>query len=467
LIVAISLITALIIGLSFLGLEQGTGVDLQQRIDDSLREDVAEFDASSAGRATTPAALVRASKQFIKAQGYHPASRIIVVDVARQREVTNERQVVQHEVDREAKEPGEAGDRGSGPGLLDAPPGLSTVSTEETGRLRVYSRSIVGGGRKLGTFRVAEPLASVEGAQSGLRDTFLVVGAIALLLAVAAAAWVATLVTRPLRRMARTASAIDAGDLTQRIEDAHGSGEVTLVAESFNHMLDRLEGGFRRQREFVADASHELRTPLTVLRGEIELLGRDTSDGSQIEARRAQLLLEIRRMERLVEDMLALAAAESGALVRARRIDLEDFFEDLRRDLPLLGPRDYRVGGTTGTLRADPDRLSQVLRNLLRNAVAHTGADGEITVEAHPRDGKVEFSVADNGPGIPPEQLDRLFDRFYRTDSGRTRDSGGSGLGLAIARAIIEAHGGKIWAESAPGEGATIRFELPGYAPAG
>jgi signal transduction histidine kinase len=170
-------------------------------------------------------------------------------------------------------------------------------------------------------------------------------------------------------------------------------------------------------------------------------------------------------MERLVDDMLTLAAAESGALIRPRRIDLDDFLDDLRRDLPLLGSRDYRVETAGGTLNADPDRLAQVLRNLVRNAVAHTGADGRITVGTHAEDGRLEFSVADTGNGIPVEQLERLFDRFYRTDSGRARDSGGSGLGLAIARAIVEAHGGRIWAESRPGQGATIRFALPGYEP--
>ncbi len=462
LIVAITLITALLLGLTFFGLDRGTEADLQHRIDDSLRQDYAEFENSTSGEVSSPAQLERAAKRFIRSQGYHPASRIFVIEVAGKREVTNQGDVVRHEVERDSDEPNDHGAEGR-PTLLDAPLGLVTVTTDETGRLRLYSHGIEGGGRRLGTFRAAEPLASVEGARSGLRSTFLLVGGLALLLAVGAAAWVATLVTRPLRRMARTASAIDAGDLGQRIEHGHGSSEVTLVADSFNHMLDRLENAFSRQREFVADASHELRTPLTVLRGEIELLGRGSGPDHALRERSDQLLREIRRMERLVDDMLTLAGAESGALVRPRSIDLDEFFADLRRDLPLLGPREYRVEASDGTLRADPDRLAQVLRNLVRNAVAHTGPDGTITVATHADEGRIEFAVADTGTGIPPEQLERLFDRFYRTDSGRARDSGGSGLGLAIARAIIEAHGGRIWAESRPGKGATIRFTLPGY----
>jgi signal transduction histidine kinase len=145
-------------------------------------------------------------------------------------------------------------------------------------------------------------------------------------------------------------------------------------------------------------------------------------------------------------------------------VDVEGFFQDLERDLPLFGERDYRIEGERrGAVDADPDRLTQVFRNLIRNAAGHTEVGDRITVAARPRDGRIEFSVSDTGPGIRPDQLERIFDRFYRTDSGRARDEGGSGLGLAIARAIVEAHGGRIWAECAPGEGTTIRFELPGY----
>jgi two-component system, OmpR family, sensor kinase len=264
--------------------------------------------------------------------------------------------------------------------------------------------------------------------------------------------------------MARFAQAVDAGDLTQRLEGVNGSDEVSRLAESFNHMLDRLEDAFRHQREFVADASHELRTPLTVLRGEIELLGVEAGIDEPNRDRSEKLLRELDRMDRLVDDMLTLAGAESGKLVERRPVNLDDFFADLRRDLPLFGERDYRLTGEPhGVLQADPDRLAQVFRNLVRNAVAHTDAAGRITVGAQPEDGRIEFSVSDTGPGIAPDQLGRLFDRFYRTDAARARDLGGSGLGLAIARAIVEAHGGRIWAESPPGAGAIIRFEIPGY----
>ena len=171
-------------------------------------------------------------------------------------------------------------------------------------------------------------------------------------------------------------------------------------------------------------------------------------------------------MERLTDDMLTLAKAERGGLVQRRRVPIDDFVEDLRRDLPLLGSRHYNVESTLhGELQADPDRLAQVLRNLVTNAVRHTGREGHIDISIGSENGSAVFAVSDDGTGIEPDQLGRIFDRFHRTDEGRSRAEGGSGLGLAIARAIVEAHGGTISASSTPGEGATIRFRIPGYRP--
>ena len=172
-------------------------------------------------------------------------------------------------------------------------------------------------------------------------------------------------------------------------------------------------------------------------------------------------------MERLTDDMLTLAKAERGGLLQPRRVPIDDFVEDLRRDLPLLGPRHYTVESSIhGDLEADPDRLAQVLRNLVTNAVRHTSADGHIDISIGSENGATVFAVTDDGTGIEPDQLGRIFDRFHRTDEGRSRAEGGSGLGLAIARAIVEAHGGSIAAESHPGDGATIRFSIPGLSPA-
>ncbi len=331
--------------------------------------------------------------------------------------------------------------------------------------MRVLTQPIVHAGRRVGTLRVANPLKPVEQTQAGLRRTFVVVGALALALAIAAGIGLATLIAAPLRRIGRAAEAVNAGDLSMRSGPTAARGELRALSDAFDHMLERLERAFKRQRDFVSDASHELRTPLAVLRAQVELLDRET-DADRRHEGTATLLRRIDELDRLVADMLTLAGAEAGQLIEPRPIDLRDFFEDLRRDLPLFGDRDFTLVPLEGTLEGDPDRLTQVLRNLVRNAVTHTQRGDRIEVAARAEDGRLEIAVADSGPGIPPDQLERVFERFSRLDTGRSRETGGTGLGLAIARAIVEAHGGRITAESVRGRGATFRVELPGYQPA-
>ena len=247
-------------------------------------------------------------------------------------------------------------------------------------------------------------------------------------------------------------------DLTVRIGSINRRDEIGVLADAFDRMLDRLERAFGRQREFVSDASHELRTPLTILRGQVELLDRE-SDPDRRHLAVESVLRELDRMNRLVDEMLTLAASESTQLVHPEPFELNDFVADLRRDLPLFGDRDYTVAGETeGTINVDSERLHQVLRNLVRNAVTATelGDPIGITITAH--GSALEFAVSDGGPGIPREELGRIFDRFHRTGRGH----GGTGLGLAIAQAIVHAHGGWIRAESSS-RGTTIRFELPGF----
>lgn len=459
---AISAVSLAVVGGSFVALRESTAADLRHRIDRELREQAAEFDQQVGTGVRTPAQLRSLSQRFLRSQRYHAKSRIFLISVTGGRPVTNQREVVERDLENESgadtdHESAEAGR------LLSAPVGLSNRSMPETGGLRVLTEPVVGAGHRLGTFRVADPLRAVEEARSGLTSAFFVVGIAALIVSLAVAAWVATLVTRPLRRMAGVASAVDSGELDHRIGHVGARDEVGVLADAFDHMLDRLERAFRIQQEFVSDASHELRTPLTVLRGQVELLGPAT-DPEERRRTIETVLGELDHMNRLVDDMLTLAGAESGQLVRSEPIDLDDFLEDLRRDLPLLGDRDYRVEGISeGVLHADPERLNQVLRNLVRNAAAHTRAGDRIAVRAMPRGSRLEFAVADHGPGIPAEEIERVFDRFHRANSESYGHPSGTGLGLAIARAIVEAHGGRIWAESEAGAGATVRFELPGY----
>lgn len=460
---AIALITALAVGLSFLALYSGTGSRLRDRIDEDLTTQVAEWDQLRSRRdLSTPRRVERVARRFIASQSYHPASRVFIVDVAGGRPVTNQSRILERELEHEERDDGSGEEEEPPDRLLGAPDGLATVSIEEAGRMRVVTQPIDSEGRRVGTLHVADPLTPVEEAQESLLRTFAVVGSLALLLAVIAGVWIATLIARPLRRMARVAVAVDAGDMSQRAGSVAARGEVGVLAAAFDRMLERLERTFKRQRDFVSDASHELRTPLAVLRAQVELLDRETDERARHEGT-ATLLRRLDELDRLVGDMLTLASAEAGQLVRPQPLALGDFFEDLRRDLPLFGERDFQLATVDGVLEADPDRLTQVLRNLVRNAVAHTAPGDQVAVVAQVRDGWLELSVRDSGPGIAPEQLAHIFERFYRADEGRSRDSGGSGLGLAIARAIVEAHGGRIWAESPPGQGANFHLELPGY----
>jgi signal transduction histidine kinase len=466
LVVVISAVSVAVLAASFYALRESTGNALQDRIDGELREQWSEF-VTAVGpgtRAVDEATLERRARRFLASQRYHPRSRIFAIQLASGPVVTNERGVVGRVEQREREDDGPNEELGES-GLFDAPAGLATVAGEETGRLRVLTEPIEAESRRLGTFRVADPLEPVDDAQSELNDAFVVVGLAALLISIAVGGLAATVVTRPLRRMAAVASRVEAGELGRRSGLGGRRDEVGVLAHAFDRMLDRLEQVFRRQRSFVSDASHELRTPLTVLRGQLELLEHERD----AESRRREVdtaLRELERMNRLVDDMLTLAAAESTDIVRVVPIDFPDFMEDLRRDLPLLGERDYSLQGPShGVLEADPERLAQVLRNLVRNAISVTQPGDTISITATAYDGRVEFAVADNGPGIPPDELDRIFDRFHRTDAARDRRRGGTGLGLAIARALVEAHNGRIWAESEPGAGATLRFDLPRFRP--
>lgn len=456
--IAIALVAILSVGASFIAIYSEMTSRLRVQIDQQLGTQVSEwtlFQKGAHADLSSPAVLRAVGERFIKAQRYHPESLVIVVQPAGGPPVSNHAELVAAEESQNRNSP-------EAIGLLNSSTGLANASVPDVGSMRVLAQPIDYGGRPVGTLRVASPLTPVQNAQASLRRTFLIVGVLALLVAIGAGIALASVISAPLRRMARVASAIGAGELSIRLGPVAWRGELGVLSRAFDQMLERLERAFRRQRDFVSDASHELRTPLSVLRAQVEVLDRETDERRRREGTRL-LLRRLDELDRLVGDMLTLASAEAGQLIEPEAIELSDFFEDLRRDLPLFGERDFQLQAADGTLEADPDRLTQVLRNLVRNAVIHTRPGDRVSVAAHPHHGHLEITVMDDGPGIPPDQLEQVFERFRRLDGGRSRASGGSGLGLAIARAIIEAHGGTIHAESTPGHGATFRIDLPGY----
>ena len=223
------------------------------------------------------------------------------------------------------------------------------------------------------------------------------------------------------------------------------------------------------RRDFVANVSHELRTPLSVIKGYVETLVEEHAAMSVPDRdhflRTTQRHTE--RLQSLLDDLLLLSRLESGSPgLRPEVVSMGRMLEAVVADYrgrPAAGAHQIALELDPGLepLRLDPLRLTQVFENLLDNALKYTPAGSEIRVTAHVRGGEVVASVGDNGPGIPPEDLPHIFERFYRVDKGRSRDKGGTGLGLSIAKHIVQLHGGRIWAESVPGQGSTIGLALP------
>ena len=276
---------------------------------------------------------------------------------------------------------------------------------------------------------------------------------------------------RPLDRLVATTERIAANDLAARSRLPHGSDEIGRLAAAFDRMLARLQTSFQAQRQFVADAAHELRTPLTAISGLIELLllGADNEDR---QARRRTLVTvdrDLARLTRLVNDLLALSRHDLAVPHERRPVELAALVTDVQAlTAELAAERTVTIERPSGPVQVmgDPDHLRQILLNLAENARRYTPAGGRIAFRVRRGRRRAEVAVTDTGPGIAPEDLPHIFERFYRGDRARTRDSGGSGLGLAIARAIAEAHGGTLTAESRPGVGATFILRLPLAVPA-
>jgi signal transduction histidine kinase len=222
-------------------------------------------------------------------------------------------------------------------------------------------------------------------------------------------------------------------------------------------MLDRLEKLFRAQQRLIADISHELRSPLTTIRGNVDLLRRmNCVDEPSLDAIQA----ESERMTRLVGDLLLLAQADAGQSLRRERVELDTILLQVFRQVrPLAEGIEMTIGEEDqATILGDPDRLKQLLLNLVDNAIKYTPKGGQVTLGLRRAQDRAALSVADTGVGIPAEDLPRIFERFYKAD--RARSGGGTGLGLAIAKHIVQGHGGRIWAESVEGQGSTFYFSL-------
>ncbi|MGH2366288.1 MAG: sensor histidine kinase [Chloroflexota bacterium] len=269
---------------------------------------------------------------------------------------------------------------------------------------------------------------------------------------------------KPLRLVVQKAGQIAEGDLAQRVDASSAPSEIRRLGEAFNHMAGRLQESFQAQRAFVADASHELRTPLTSLAGYIDILRKGGKDEpATLERVLGTMRAEVQRLTRLVSDLVALARLDAGDQLQIRPVDLTRLVEDVYEQAKAMAPsREINLRANDGLwVQADLDRLRQVLLNLADNALKYTPPAAYVNFAIQAVDACAQVSVADNGPGIPPEDRDHLFDRFYRAERSRTREKGGAGLGLAIAKKIVEAHHGSISVSSPPDGGTIFAIRLP------
>jgi two-component system OmpR family sensor kinase len=325
---------------------------------------------------------------------------------------------------------------------------------------------------------VAEPLGDTGSTLHQLLLIELAVTGGAVVVALFGGFWLVRIGLRPLRDMEATAESIAAGNLTERVPGENDKTEVGRLAHTLNVMLARIEAAFgarlaserrlraseARLRRFVADASHELRTPIAAISAYAELFGRGASEQkADLERLMGGIRIETGRMEHLVSDLLLLARLDEGRPMERRSVDLVALCAEAVHTASTVGP-EWPVtfhASTPIEVMCDATSMRQVLDNLLGNVRAHTppGTTARVTVE--PEGQGAVITVADNGPGMEPEQAAHIFERFYRSDPSRSRTHGGAGLGLSIVSAIVAAHGGTVSAQGRLDEGSTFTVHLP------
>ncbi len=320
-------------------------------------------------------------------------------------------------------------------------------------------------GQLFGNVQVAASLEAVSAAMERLLGMMLISGGLAILGSVLFGMWLSRRTLKPIEAITEAADHITtANDLNTRLPWQGPMDELGRLVSVFNHMMDRLEQLFKAQQRFVADVSHELRTPLTAVRGNLDLIRRYGMDPASLEA----IESEVDRMSRMVNDLLLLARADAGGLkLDLMTLDLDTTFMEVYQEAQVLA-KDRRLKIVMARfepvrIQGNPDRIKQLLLNLVSNAIKFTPDGGQVRLSLWQDGGEAVVQVSDTGIGIAPEDLEHIFDRFFQADSSRTRKdiNSGSGLGLSIARWIAEAHGGTLNAESEPGMGTTFTLRIP------
>ncbi|HEY7065349.1 MAG TPA: HAMP domain-containing sensor histidine kinase [Chloroflexota bacterium] len=365
----------------------------------------------------------------------------------------------------------------------DAPPRLPPIPSAEADRLldRIVTLPAVDGSLQYrvllrrgpsGELRVtAGTLATVDATLARLVQVLLLAGAGALAASALASWWLIHRGLRPIDQMLDTAAAIAAGDLSRRVTEADPKTELGRLGLALNQMLGKVEQAMQaraeseaRLRRFVADAAHELRTPLTALRGYADLYWQGAaSDPATLQNAMQRIRGESVRMARLVDDLLLLARLDHQRGLDLEPVDLVTIVREAATDFAIVAPDRPLSQDLDGAaiVCGDRLRLRQVVDNLLANARIHTPPGTPVRLSARRNTDQVGLTVADEGPGLSPEQQAHVFDRFWRADPSRVRRTGGTGLGLAIVASIVEAHDGAVEVASAPGQGAAFTVRLP------
>lgn len=332
--------------------------------------------------------------------------------------------------------------------------------------LRLISVPIIYRGNLLYIVQVGTSMESIEDTLRRFLVLLTIAVPIALAVSLAGGWFLAGRALRPVDAITLAAQRIAAGDLSQRLTMSRAPDEIGRLAATFNDMIGRLDASFRQIRQFTSDASHELRTPLTVMKGETELVLRRPRPLEDYQSVLESNLEEIDRMTHIVDELLFLSRADMGEVkMESLPIALESLVEDIHRQATLLG-QDRNIEVVLGTImpavvQGDELRLRELLLNLVENAVKYSHAGGKVEIALVTDPQQARLSVTDQGIGISPQDQQRIFNRFFRTDEARAHTKKGTGLGLAICAWIAESHKGRVEVKSEPGQGATFTVILP------
>jgi heavy metal sensor kinase len=339
---------------------------------------------------------------------------------------------------------------------------LTLTETSQSDPIRAYILPVLDNTQVVGWVQAMQSLANVEDSLHRLLTALIVGGGMLSLLAGFIGYFLATRALAPIDDITNAARHISTADLSARLNLPDTGDEVSRLAGTFNEMLDRLETGFKRERQFTSDASHELRTPLTAMQAILSLVREGVRPTHEYRQALDDLAGETDRLRGLVEDLLRLARGDRQYSVVREWVNLSTLLYDVTDSLrPLAEAKGLSLSCDASpglTLMGDSDSLIRLFINLLDNAIKFT-EHGQVTVTGRCEADAKSVKIADTGPGIAPQHLAHIFDRFYRVETARS--TGGSGLGLAIAQQIAQAHGGEITAASKVGEGTTITVRFP------